>query len=62
MTEAQARRLKVGDRVRWTDPDVEGTILGVGLNYIGVAYDDGEEGHLHPADCERLALADREED
>ena len=55
MTESEARKRKVGARVCWTDPDVGGEVLVVGINYIGIGYDDGEEGHLHPADCARLA-------
>lgn len=55
MNDTQAKRLKVGDAVRWTcpdDPEETGKIVEVGYNAVKIAWDDGCYGIMRFAECE----------
>ena len=55
MTEKEARKLKVGDRVYWgNDPRDQGLIVEVGKNGVNIRWENGQEGWIMFKDMIRV--------
>ena len=51
MKYAEARRLRVRDRVEWNDGTL-GTVTQQGYNAVMIAWDDGQIGTIHLRDMQ----------
>lgn len=51
MTSKESKKLKIGDRVRFSD-GVLGEVYDTGFNAVGIKWDDGQQGHIHHDDME----------
>jgi len=55
MTEKEARKLKVGDRVRFSD-GIFGVVEKVGYNTARFRWEDGQVGVIHNDDMQDVGL------
>ena len=56
MTTKEAKKLKVAERVKFSD-GVLGTIMETGYNAVKIAWDDGQVGVIHLDDMQEVERA-----
>jgi hypothetical protein len=56
MTRNESKKLKIGDRVVFSD-GVRGEVTDTGYNVVGITWADGQCGYIHHDDMQDVARA-----